>query len=186
MTHLSIIPLPSREEPFLMPWPEKGNLNGIVKFSHAEQWRNFISNLDLDNQAPKIVRSKYIRAQKIYLLGWIDIELIKAGELVALTALELALKDRYGNKFKNNRTLEKLLKYMVVNDGLTDEKIPIAVRCDSTVIGQIVGTSHPSLSQLRNSMAHGDPYDGIPYAGLLELVRDLINFIYRNKEEYEK
>jgi hypothetical protein len=29
-------------------------------------------------------------------------------------------------------------------------------------------------------LAHGDPFDGLPTGGLLELVRDLINFAYRH------
>jgi hypothetical protein len=29
-------------------------------------------------------------------------------------------------------------------------------------------------------MAHGDPFDGFPVGGLLELVRDLITFAYRH------
>ena len=29
-------------------------------------------------------------------------------------------------------------------------------------------------------MAHGDPFDGLPTGGLLELVRDLINYAYRD------
>jgi len=29
-------------------------------------------------------------------------------------------------------------------------------------------------------MAHGDPFEGLPTAGLLELVRDLIDFAYRD------
>jgi hypothetical protein len=29
-------------------------------------------------------------------------------------------------------------------------------------------------------MAHGDPFDGLPVGGLIELVRDLITFAYRN------
>lgn len=45
-----------------------------------------------------IVAAKYDRALKLHLLSWIDFDTIKAGEIVALTTLELALKDRYGDK----------------------------------------------------------------------------------------
>lgn len=124
---------------------------------------------------------KYARAQKLYLLGWIDEDLIKAGELVALTTLELALVDRYGTQFpKRKPTFAALLKYLVEHDGLTDAHMPISVRCKSSVIGQLTGTSEPTLSQIRNRMAHGDPFDEFPFAGLLELVRDLITFAYRH------
>jgi hypothetical protein len=44
----------------------------------------------------------------------------------------------------------------------------------------LTGKTHPTLAERRNSLAHGDPFDGPPTAGLLELVRDLINFAYRH------
>ena len=49
-----------------------------------------------------------------------------------------------------------------------------------TAIGFVTGDAKPSLSQRRNGMAHGDPFDGLPVGGLLELVRDLINYAYRD------
>jgi len=42
----------------------------------------------------------------------------------------------------------------------------------------------PSLADRRNGMAHGDPFGesgaGGPCAGLLELLRDLIDYAYRD------
>lgn len=140
----------------------------------------FIANLDMDAHIPDVVRLKYARAQKLYLLGCIDTDLIKAGELVALTTLELALMDRYGNKFKTReRTFAAVLKHLVEVDGLTDAQIPVVARCGGSAIGQLIGTMKPTLAQRRNAMAHGDPFDGLPVGGLLELVRDLITFAYR-------
>ncbi|WP_022962630.1 hypothetical protein [Halopseudomonas pelagia] len=175
------IPLPRRDEPLLIPWPVQGNPSGFIRFDHAEQWRSFIVNLGLDLRIPLVVRKKYARAQKLYLLGWIDADLIKAGELVALTALELTLVDRYGGYFKkNDRNFAGLLRHLATGDDLDDAQIPLAVRCGSTAIGQLTGATIPTLAQIRNSMAHGDPFDGLPFAGLLELVRDLITFAYRH------
>ncbi|MDN7754730.1 MULTISPECIES: hypothetical protein [Burkholderia] len=175
------IDLPPRREPLLMPWPVQGNPGGVIQFDHADQWRTFIANLDVDARIPDVVRLKYTRAQKLYLLGWIDADLIKAGELVALTTLELALMDRYGTKLKTReRTFAAALKHLVEVDGLTDAKIPMVVRCGGSAIGQLIGTHRPTLAQRRNAMAHGDPFDGFPVGGLLELVRDLITFAFRN------
>ncbi len=125
-----------------------------------------------------------------------------------MTALELALTDRYANaetqrrrklvakKAENeNRTITKserwwteyasfadLLKYMVEHDGLTEDQVPINVRCGapSKVIDRLTGEARPSLSDLRNESAHGAPIDGFPQAGLLELILDLIDYAYRN------
>jgi hypothetical protein len=89
--------------------------------------------------------------------------------------------DRYGGRFsKNKRNFAALLKYMVDSDGLTDAQIPMVVRCGGIAIGQLTGETHPNLAERRNSLAHGDPFDGLPTGGLLELVRDLINFAYRH------
>ena len=61
-----------------------------------------------------------------------------------------------------------LLRYMPEHDGLTDEKIAMVSSSGGTAINQINGKQEPSLADIRNTLAHGDPFDGFPYAGLLE------------------
>jgi hypothetical protein len=75
-----------------------------------------------------------------------------------------------------------LLKYMVERDGLTEEQILLNAWCGaaSRVIGRLTGEARPSLSDLRNDSAHGAPVDRFPQAGLRELVRDLIDYAYRD------
>jgi hypothetical protein len=158
MTDHSHIALCDRQEPMLLAWPTQGNAGGFIQFEKAAE-----------------------RAQKLYLLGWVDFSVVKAGELAALIALELALMDRYGGRIsKNKRSFASLLKYMVDADGLTDAQIPMVVRCGGKALGQLTGETRPTLAERRNSLAHGDPFDGLPTGGLLELVRDLINFAYRH------
>ena len=89
--------------------------------------------------------------------------------------------DRYGARIsKRKRNFATLLKYMVDSDGLTDAQIPMVMRCGGTAIGQLTGETRPTLAERRNTLAHGDPFEGLPTGGLLELVRDLINFAYRH------
>ncbi|AIO36376.1 hypothetical protein DM39_4173 [Burkholderia cenocepacia] len=89
--------------------------------------------------------------------------------------------ERYGAHYrKQDRSFAAVLKHMVNTDGLTDEQIPMISRCGGSAIGQLIGTTKPTLAQRRNAMAHGDPFDGLPVGGLIELVRDLITFAYRN------
>ncbi len=193
---LDLVP-PPRSEPLLLPWPVPGRSGGFIQFDDAEQWRAFVASLALNPLIPQIVQAKYARAQKFYLVGWIDLDLAKAGELVALTALELALNDRYGADVKPlprkqldpstapmatppRRSFNVLLKHMVTKDGLTDGQIPMIARCVSTAIGQLTGETKPTLADRRNALAHGDPIDGLPTGGLLELVWDLIGFAYRH------
>lgn len=170
-----------RDGPLDLSWPVPGKPGGFISFSTATQWQQFVLSLSLPAGIPEIVAAKFRRAQMLYFLAWVYFDLIKAGELVGLTALELALKDRYGAnvKSRNGRMVfSDLLKYMPL-DGLTDDKIPMIRRCGGSAIGQINGDVKPTLADIRNSQAHGDPFDGFPYGGLLELVRDLIEYAYR-------
>lgn len=175
------IDLPSRAMPLVLPWPSPGLPGGFLQFDDPEAWRSFIVSLGIDDRVPDIVRAKFARAQTLYLMGWVDLDVLKAGELAALIALELTLMDRYGDQIpKKERSFATLLNHMAEVDGLTDGNIPMIVRTGGTAIGFVTGQAKPSLSQRRNSMAHGDPFDGLPVGGLLELVRDLINYAYRD------
>lgn len=191
--------LPSRQEPLVLIWPAPGNPVAFWRFNTPDEWRAFVTTLSLDPRIPDIVRLKFERAQKLFLLGWIDTDLIKGAELVALTTLELALKDRFGQVVPRLATkkvdpsspeammaqpirysFKALLKHLVEKDGLTDAQIPMIARCGGTAIGQLTGETKPTLEERRNAMAHGDPFDGMPTSGLVELVRDLIMFAYRH------
>lgn len=181
VTWLPQIDLIDRAEPMFLPWPTHGDPGGFVQFENAAEWRSFIESLGIDTRIPEIVRAKFARAQRLYLLGWADVGLIKAGELAALIALELAVMDRYGGHLaKRKRSFAALLKHMVEADGLSDALIPMVRRCGGTAVGQLTGATRPTLAERRNTLAHGDPFDGLPIGGLLELVRDLINFAYRD------
>lgn len=181
MLNFSHIALRERDDPVILPWPVAGNAGAFLSFARPADWRTFIESLGIDPRVPQIVQVKFARAQTLYLLGWIDCSLIKAGELAALVALELALMNRYGGEVsKSKRGFANLLKHMVEVDGLADDTIPMVTRCNGTAIGQLTGSTHPTLAERRNMLAHGDPFDGLPTGGLLELVRDLINYAYRD------
>lgn len=171
-----------RDGPLVLPWPAPAMPGGFLEFSTPTQWQRFVLSLSLPPGIPEIVTAKFRRAQMLYFLAWLYLDLIKAGELVALSTLELALNDRYGDRVKKRgeyRPFAGLLKHML-QDGLTDDKIPMVKRSGGSAIGFIRGDSKPSLAEIRNKQAHGDPFDGFPYGGLLELVRDLIAYAYRD------
>jgi hypothetical protein len=119
--------------PLALMWPRPGNPSPVyLTFSKLLDWRRFIEEFNLNPLVPQMMWDKYRRAQKLYYLGWIDGDCIKAGELAALVALELALIDRYGgpDQAKQPRTggrpmLASLITYMVDEDGLTDDQLPI-------------------------------------------------------------
>lgn len=172
--------LPPRGEPLTLEWPQDYRADGFLHFDDPAAWRSFAEGLAIQPAIPQIVTSKFARAQTLYLLGGLDFGLIKAGELAALIALELALIDRYGSAIpKSKRSFSALLQHMVTGDGLIDADIPMVVRCNGAAVGQLTGETRPTLAERRNLLAYGDPFDGLPAGGLLELVRDLINYAYR-------
>lgn len=176
---LSILNGARRDGSLILPWPMPGCPGGLRAFSTAAEWLDFVSSLSLSAGIPEIVAAKFRRAQKLYFLAWLDFDLIKAGELAALITLELALKDRYGKPYRKPPPFQALLKDMC-SDGLTEDKIPMNRRSGGSVIPLLNGDRKPSLADIRNKQAHGDPFDGLPWSGLLELVSDLIEYAYRD------
>src|SRR3546814_6243188 len=76
---------------------------------------SFIEILGIDTRIPGIAGAKFARAQTLYLLGWVDVGLIKAGELAALIALDLAVMDRYGGQIaRRKRSFAALLTHMEI------------------------------------------------------------------------
>lgn len=194
--------IPNRSiAPLAIMWPRPGNPGPVyLNFSDLADWRCFIQEFNLDPLVPRAMWEKYHRAQKLYYLGWIDGDCIKAGELAALVALELALIDRYGAPGQAERPrhggppmLASLITYMVEEDGLTDDQLPIFHKYGG---GRIVRNLYETkadrkargksalppmnLVERRNRAAHGDPFDTMPAAGLIEVVRDLIEYAYRD------
>jgi hypothetical protein len=88
--------------------------------------------------------------------------------------------------------LGSLIAYMVEKDGLTDEQLPIFHKHGGGVIVRNLYESKDerrargnllppmNLVERRNRAAHGDPFDSMPAAGLIEVVRDLIEYAYRD------
>lgn len=188
LLNMTVLPIDRSHDPLVLPWPIPGNPGGFRAFSTIAEWRECILDLGLHEAIPEIVFAKFQRAQKLYFLAWIDLDVIKAGELMALTVLELALKDRYGNK-----KLATLLQHMVEKDGLRDEKISMFRKYGGNIVANLYETDASrkarkgtlveppmTLAAIRNSLAHGYPFDGLPRSGLLELVRDLIEYAYRD------
>ena len=160
-----------------------------------QTWLTFLLKCSVASAVPLIVSMKFRRAQKLYALAWFEYDLIKAGELIALTALELALKNQYGHEIRQRPlTLHALLRHMVERDGLTDGKLPFVQQYGGSVLPSLYETDdarrhrtailappQTTLASIRNSLAHGDPFDGLPWSGLLELVCDLVNYAYRDQ-----
>lgn len=194
----------TRENPLCVCWASPGNPSKLHAFHHYSDWNIFISGFPLNQKIPQVITAKYGRAQALYLMAWIRDDVIKAGELAACATLELALKDRYWCEFQDkkkellnkdkksvpeymrngvNSFLSAGLRFMVDYDGLNDEKLQIYNKSGGVVIANLFSDDKnrkDTLVGFRNSLAHGDPFDGIPIGSFLEVVRDLIEYMYRN------
>jgi hypothetical protein len=176
--------------PLTFVWPCPGLPGGgPISFAAFSDWQAFVFDLGLRKAVPRIVADKFQRAQKLVLLAWVDFDLFTTGELIALTALELALKDRYGFKVarrKGKSLFADQLLHMVTADGLDDSKVPMLQRCGGGIVVDFLnGEIEPTLADRRNGLAHGDPFGtsgaGSYCVGLFELVRDLIDYAYRDQ-----
>ncbi len=112
--------------PQTLMWPMPGNVGGRLRsFPVFAEWQAFVLDLGLRRAVPDIVAAKFERSQKLLLLAWIDFDLFMAGELIALTTLELAVTDRYGAKVRRRNGsihFADSRRYMVEHDGLADRR----------------------------------------------------------------
>ncbi|RYH00343.1 MAG: hypothetical protein EON58_00575 [Alphaproteobacteria bacterium] len=194
MMNVEILAGMKRSTPFAMPWPTEQTPATILAFTSPDDWLAFLKARDLNTLVPQIVSAKFSRAQRLYALSWLDFDLVKAGELVAITALELALRDRYAGQMKQKRPmLDALLRHLVNEDHLTDDELAFTRRYGGSVEKILFETNAAmqarksdggppptTLVSIRNGLVHGDPFDGLPWSGLLELIRDLIEYVYRD------
>lgn len=65
--------------PLTIPWPGPGNPAAIRELSSPFEWLSLISSCDLHPAVPSTVLAKFARGQKLYALGWLEFDSIKAG-----------------------------------------------------------------------------------------------------------
>ncbi|HEX7326598.1 MAG TPA: hypothetical protein VF292_14810 [Rhodanobacteraceae bacterium] len=161
-----------------MPGPVPGNPAAIRGFTELTQWRRFVLDLQLSGRPPDAILQAHERVLRVLYLAWFDGAVIKFAELGALACLEAAISSRYPQKF---RGLEQALKYLIPQSGVTDANLRVVRECGGAAIANLVRHSNgggPALSEIRNQIAHGDPFATLPYGGLFEVVRDLTDFMY--------
>lgn len=193
--------------PLVIPWPRPGNVGGSVSFESFAKWQRVVLSFRLPAGIPQNMVDGFDRSLKLYLLAWLDFDLITAGELAACAALEYVLRDCYLGRMRDEHNKEVaakvakgkqssdrkaafrpervplacLTKYMVKSDGLTDDKLPCIRRLGGSVTELLTGERDPSLAEIRNTRAHGNPFGSGYRSGLIEVIRDLIVYAYRDR-----
>jgi hypothetical protein len=174
------------EKSFIYPGsfgPGRSNLT-LMQFSDIKGWRDYLLTLQInDTRVPGIHSNAYHDALKALLLAWVEPATIKPVELQALRSLEGALRGVYFQPMfekmlaqapksklaKFRPGLGQFLEFMREHDDLPD-----ALHSKS---GRGPGSA---LDTIRNRLAHGDPFNNLPWGGLLESVRDVVIYAYRN------
>ncbi len=156
----------------------------VMPFHHISEWRDYLLTLQIDDpRVPTIHADAYHAALRALLLAWVEPATIKPAELQALRSLEGALRGVYFQPLYEKAParkpklkpeafrpgLGKFLDHMALHDGL-----PAALHNESKR-----GTGN-ALDTIRNALAHGDPFNNLPWGGLFESVREVIVHAYRN------
>jgi len=188
-------------------WPSPGRLDGFRTFAGFTEWQNVILGFRLRGGVPRNMVDLFDRALNLYLVAWLNFDLVTAGETAAFGALELSLRDCYlswfqerhiervvararGEKrkptlrenFRPERVqLASLLRHMHERDDLTDDRLPCVRKYGGSVTLLLTGEADLGLADVRNVRAHGHPFGSGYRSGLLELVRDLIEYAYRER-----
>lgn len=189
-----------------IPWPLPGMPGGSVTFANFAEWQQVILGFRLAAGVPRNTADLFDRALKLYLVAWLDFDLVAAGEMAALAALEHSLRDCYLGHFRDEHLkkvvarakserrdptlkenfrpetvpLAKFLSHMHTQDGLTDEQLPCVRKYGGSIVKLLTGEAKPGLAETRNVRMHGNPFGSGHRSGLLELVRDLIEYAYRD------
>ncbi len=190
-----------------IPWPSPGLPGGFVTFANFAEWQEVVLGLRLSVGVPRNMTDLFDRALKLYLAAWLDFDLVVAGEMAALAALELSLRDCYLGYFRERHTekvraraksekrepklsenfraervgLADLLRHMPERDGLTNDQLPCVRKYGGDIMSRLTGEADPTLGETRNARAHGNPFASGYQSGLLEVVRDLIEYAYRGR-----
>ena len=176
------IPLVRKTQPLQWVGPIQNNPVGITYFTNIEQWRLYVVSLQFKGVAPEQIRAKHEHVLRVLFLSWLDAAVIKTAEMAVLATLEAAIKMRYPET--EIPTLEKALKHLIKHSKVTDNDLPVVRQSGGTVVKNLLRTSKDGsgsgLSEIRNRLAHGDPLEFTPWAGLFEVVRDLVDFMYPN------
>jgi hypothetical protein len=190
-----------------LPWPSPQQPGGFITFADFGEWQGVVLGFRLSPGIPQNMVDLFDRALKLYLAAWLDFDLVTAGEMAAFAALEHSLRDCYLGDFRarhtekvvaraksekrlptlkenfepKNVSLFALIEHMHRRDGLTDDLLPCVRKYGSSVMKLFTDEADPNLADMRNVRAHGHPFGSGYMSGLLELVRDLIEYAYRDR-----
>ncbi len=166
--------------------PDRPNVP-VMQFHCIAEWRDYLLGLQIrSRRVPIVFVNSYNVALRTLLLAWAEPAVIKPAELQALRSLEAGLRDVYfqlvfeqekAKKPKLTRDgfipgLGRYLGYMAAHDELPPEAHSQAKRDTGN-----------ALDVIRNGLAHGNVFNNLPWGGLFESVREMVEHAFRNHPE---
>lgn len=166
--------------------PDRQNVP-VMQFYRIAEWRDYLLTLQLrSRKVPMVFVNFYNAALRTLLLAWAEPAVIKPAELQTLRSLEAGLRDVYFQPVFDQAKARKptlsrdefmpglgrYLDYMAAHDELPPEAHSPSKR-----------TTGNALDVIRNGLAHGDVFNGLPWGGLFESVREVMEHAFRNHPE---
>ena len=159
----------------------------LMHFAHIREWRDYLLTLQInDTRVPGIHCDAYHNALRALLLAWVEPAIVQSAEMQALRSLEGALCGAYFQRLlEKERTRRRKLKPEAFKPSL-GQFLDFMSECDDlpdTMHSKSRFGPGSALNTIRNRLAHGTPLNTLPCGGLLESVRDVIIYAYRNHPE---
>ncbi len=165
------IPIFRDSDPLQIAAFEPGNPVPVRQFTDLGDWRNHVLKLRLSSAVLKAIRDKHDQVLRTLFMAWFHPDVVKLAELGALAVLERGIRMRYSTrKFKAGLTFP--LRYLLECGGVRDEDLRTYPGAGVGVVQNLLRAckerSRESLCEIRNRLAHGDPFEITPWAGLFE------------------
>ena len=164
--------------------------SGLLEFPHIANWRDYLLSLKIRSaKVPTIHTEAYHAALRMMLLTWVEYSAAKSAELQALRSLESALTGAYMDRLKSKNPKSRahfsdLLEFSVKTDDLP-ETFALKRLADGHIVYKVEKKdkwkyAEWTLPSIRNALAHGDIFNNLPWGGLFEAVREVMEHAYRN------
>jgi len=171
-----------------------------LEFHHITEWRDYLFSLQIRSaKVPAIHADAYHVALRMLLLGWVEPAVIKSAEMQAMRSLEAALVGVYfqcvfeREQAKHDKARQRcgICKKCMLCAALVREKFRPGLGVfldymaahddlDPELHNESKKATGNALNFIRNGLAHGDPFNGLPWGGLMEAVRDVMEHAHRN------
>lgn len=158
---------------------------GFTRQLQAKDLHDAVAGFSLDPAVPEDIAQHFETVKNLFLYSWFVYRFQPVAELQSLACLEYALRERFENEIRTGKLnekrpgLQKLLRYAVDNQLVKNEGFDRWVHSRDPE-WDLLASLEKALPRIRNDHAHGT-YNLAPTAlGIIELVHEIINQLFRS------